>query len=235
MKKFIIVAGNIGVGKSTLVSLLSNHLGWQAFFEPVVENPYLADFYGDMPRWGFHSQVHFLISRAKIHQMIMKQEQSAIQDRSIYEDAEIFARNLYLNGLLSERDYQTYTDLYQTLMEIITPPDLMIYLRAGTETLQQRIEQRNRSYEQTIQSDYLYRLNSMYEDWIHHFGLCPVLTIPAENLDYVSHPQHLQLVADKILQRLSGVEDVVFRSEEIQESLDSKPSTEGNQHGTPGN
>lgn len=214
MKKFIIVAGNIGVGKSTLVNLLSAYLGWVAFFEPVVENPYLSDFYTDMSRWGFHSQVHFLSSRVKIHQRIMKQELSAIQDRSIYEDAEIFAKNLFRNGYLSERDYRTYTELYETFMDIITPPDLMIYLRADINTLRKRIEQRNRSYEQSIDVEYLVRLNGLYEEWINDFEWCPVLTVPADDLDYVSHPQHLRLVADKILQRLGGVEEVVFQPRE---------------------
>lgn len=215
MGKFIIVAGNIGVGKSTLVSLLSNYFGWSPYYEPVVENPYLADFYKDMPRWGFHSQVFFLTNRMQIHRQIMLERDSAIQDRSIYEDAEVFAKNLFLNGQFDERDYQTYRAIYETFVDVITPPDLMIYLRASVPTLQKRIAERNRSYENGIADAYLDRLNGLYEDWISHFDLCPVLTVPSDNLNYLTHPGHLNLVAQKITQRLGGVEEVNFNEAEI--------------------
>ena len=155
MKKYIVVAGNIGVGKSTLVRLLCERMGWDPFYEPVTENPYLADFYGDMDTWGFHSQVFFLAHRLQIQQSILKHPGSVIQDRSIYEDAEIFALNLFLQGHLSQRDYDTYQALYQSLNDFLPPPDLVIYLRASESTLLNRILQRNRDYEQSISHEYL--------------------------------------------------------------------------------
>ena len=215
MKKFIAVAGNIGVGKSTLVELLCARLGWQPFFEPVANNPYLADFYQDMRAWSFQSQIFFLTHRLRIHQQIYHYPGSAVQDRSIYEDAEIFAYNLYQQGQLSERDYTTYHDLYLTLTEFLPPPDLVIYLRASVPTLQQRINQRNRDYERTIAPEYLAHLNTLYENWFNNFSLCPVLTVPSDNLNYVAHEKHLDLVIAKIQQKLMGKEEVVFLANEI--------------------
>jgi deoxyadenosine/deoxycytidine kinase len=210
MNKFIIVAGNIGVGKSTLVKMLCEKLGWQPFYEPETENPYLADFYQDMSRWSFQSQVFFLSRRLQIHHQILHHSGSIIQDRSIYEDAEIFARNLYLQGNLSERDYATYRSLYQTLVEFLPPPDLVIYLRASVETLSRRIALRNRDYEKSINPDYLARVNNLYSEWITAFTLCPILTVPADELDYVVRPDHLDLVVDKVQQKLTGKDEVVF-------------------------
>ncbi len=215
MKKFIAVAGNIGVGKSTLVELLCQRLGWQPFYEPVTQNPYLTDFYRDMHAWSFHSQVFFLTHRLRIHQQILRCEGSVIQDRSIYEDADVFARNLYLQGYLSQRDYETYYALYQTIAEFLPPPDLVIYLRASVETLQNRIQQRARDYERGIRNEYLARLNQLYEEWIAAFTLCPVLTVPADNLDYVAHPRHLDLILKKVQDKLTGKEEVVFSPEEV--------------------
>ncbi len=215
MKKFIAVAGNIGVGKSTLVERLCQRLGWQPFYEPVTENPYLADFYADMHAWSFHSQVFFLTHRLRIHQQILRWHGSVIQDRSIYEDADIFARNLYLQGYLTDRDYETYHALYQTLAEFLPPPDLVIYLRASVNTLQSRIQQRARDYERGISDTYLERLNQLYEDWISAFTLCPVLTVPADNLDFVAHPRHLDLILNKVQDKLTGKEEVVFSPEEV--------------------
>jgi deoxyadenosine/deoxycytidine kinase len=215
MRKFIAVAGNIGVGKSTLVELVCSHLGWKPFFEPVTDNPYLADFYQDMRAWSFQSQIFFLTHRLRIHQQIYHCTEPVVQDRSIYEDAEIFAYNLYLQGHLSKRDYTTYHDLYQTLAEFLPPPDLVIYLRASVPTLQHRISQRNRDYERTISADYLARLNDLYENWFNNFTLCPVLTVPADNLNYVAHEHHLDLVIAKIQQKLMGKEEVVFLADEI--------------------
>ncbi len=215
MKKFIAVAGNIGVGKSTLVERLCQRLGWQPFYEPVTENPYLADFYGDMHAWSFHSQVFFLTHRLRIHQQILRWQGSVIQDRSIYEDADIFARNLYLQGYFASRDYETYHALYQTLADFIPPPDLVIYLRASVPTLQSRIQQRARDYERGISDAYLDRLNQLYEDWISAFTLCPVLTVPADNLDFVAHPRHLELILSKVQDKLTGKEEVVFSPEEV--------------------
>jgi len=215
VKKFIAVAGNIGVGKSTLVGLLCDHLGWQPFYEPHTENPYLADFYKNMKAWGFHSQVFFLTHRLQIHRQLLLVPGSVIQDRSVYEDAEIFARNLYLQGHISERDFTTYNALYHTLCEFLPPPDLVIYLRASVETLQTRITWRDRTYERKISDDYLAQLNRLYQEWIDGFTLCPVLTVPADDLDYVGQPRHFELVLRKVQEKLTGKDEVVFSPDEV--------------------
>jgi len=217
MKKYITVAGNIGVGKSTLVRLLCDRLGWTPFFEPEAHNPYLADFYRDMPAWSFHSQIFFLASRLQIHREVLRCPEAVIQDRSIYEDAEIFAANLYQQGSLSPRDYETYSALYHGIAEFLPPPDLVIYLQASPETLIKRIAQRNRDYELDISRDYLVGLNQLYERWIAGFSLCPVLTVPADQLNYVDHPGHLDLIERKIYEKLSGKELVNFNPDEIAE------------------
>ena len=215
MKKFIAVAGNIGVGKSTLVELLTNRLGWQPFYEPVAENPYLSDFYADMRLWSFPSQIFFLTHRLKMHQELIRFPGSVVQDRSIYEDAEIFAQNLYVQGNMTARDYETYRALYLTVSDFLPPPDLVINLRASVETLQDRIARRARTYEQTIASEYLQNLNALYEKWIGSFTLCPVLTVPADDLDYVAHPRHMELILRKVQEKLTGQEEVVFAPEEL--------------------
>ncbi|MBN1372275.1 MAG: deoxynucleoside kinase [Anaerolineaceae bacterium] len=215
MKRYITVAGNIGVGKSTLVALLCQKLGWKPFYEPEAHNPYLADFYKDMTAWGFHSQVFFLANRLQIHREIIRCEDSVVQDRSIYEDAEIFACNLYRQGRLSDRDYETYRALYKGLIEFLPPPDLVIYLRATPATLRNRIAMRNREYEREIAAAYLDGLNQLYEQWIDGFTLCPVLTVPADQLNYVAHPNHLELVVQKVREKLSGKEEVIFNPDEI--------------------
>jgi deoxyadenosine/deoxycytidine kinase len=220
MKKFIAVAGNIGVGKSTLVNLLCQYLDWQPFFEPVSENPYLADFYKDMPAWSFQSQIFFLTHRLRMHQELLRTPGSVIQDRSIYEDAEIFAHNLYLQGYFNPRDYDTYRSLYQTLSEFLPPPDLVIYLRASVPTLIRRITSRARDYERTINPAYLEQLNSLYESWITGFTLCPVLAVPADDLDYVAHPSHLELVARKVQEKLTGKDEVIFSASEVNQAAD---------------
>ena len=216
MKKFIAVAGNIGVGKSTLVEMICGRLDCQPFYEPVTENPYISDFYKDMHTWSFHSQIFFLTHRLRIHQELVRSAGSVIQDRSIYEDAEVFAHNLFLQETLSERDYTTYRSLYRTLAEYLPPPDLMIYLRASVPTLIKRIALRNRDYERDISPQYLSHLNDLYENWINHFTLCPVLTVPADDLDYVAHPSHLELIAGKVQEKLTGKEEVIFTHEESQ-------------------
>ncbi len=215
MKKFVAVAGNIGVGKSTLVSLLSHRLGWEPFYEPVTENPYLADFYDDMRAWAFHSQVFFLTNRLRAHRQLIDHPTSAIQDRSVYEDAEVFAYNLYLQGLLDPRDYKSYYELYSVLADFLPPPDLVVYLRASVDTLKERIQHRGREYERQINPEYLEQLNQLYERWINHFSLCPVLTVPADDLDYVANSKHLDLVVRKIQDKLTGKEEVVFDIEEV--------------------
>ena len=210
MEKFIAVAGNIGVGKSTLVKFLSEELDWTPFYEPVTENPYLADFYEDMQAWGFHSQIYFLMRRLRIHRKLMGMRGSVIQDRSVYEDAEIFAHNLYLQDAINDRDYNTYRELYHVLVEFLPPPDLVIYLRASVPTLLDRIAKRDRDYERTIPADYLSDLNELYESWVQDFDLCPVLTIPCDDLDYVAKPQHLRLIVDRVQGILVGKEEVRF-------------------------
>lgn len=215
MKKFIVVAGNIGVGKSTLVSLLSHSLGWQPFYEPEGDNPYLPDFYQDMRQWAFQSQVFFLARRLQTHRQVIDFPASAIQDRSVYEDAEIFAANLYHQGLMAERDYHCYNDLYRGLTAFLPPPDLVVYLRASVQTLQERITQRGRGYESEIDPAYLAQLNDLYEAWVCSFSLCPVLTVPADDLNYVARPAHLDLVVRKVQEKLTGKEEVIFRHEEM--------------------
>jgi deoxyadenosine/deoxycytidine kinase len=215
MKKFVAVAGNIGVGKSTLVKLLCKRLDWQPFYEPVSENPYLSDFYADMAAWAFHSQVFFLTRRLRLHYELSQHPGSVVQDRSLYEDAEIFAENLYLQGLMQERDYLSYRELYETAAQLLPPPDLMIYVRASVPTLMNRITKRGRDYERTITPEYLQSLNDLYETWISNFVLCPVLTIPADDMDYVAHSGHLNLIVDKVDEKLTGNEEVLFDEEEV--------------------
>jgi len=215
MNKFITIAGNIGAGKSTLVYMLSQRLRWEPFFEPVANNPYLADFYQDMAAWGFHSQVYFLSHRLRVYSELSKSNSSVILDRSLYEDAEIFAHNLFKRGIMGKRDYETYESLYQSLVSFLPTPDLMIYLRASTETLINRIEKRGRDYEKTISPDYLSQLNKSYESWISGFSLCPVLTIPSDNLDFVSMPDHMDLIHKKVEEKIAGKDEVVFLPEEF--------------------
>lgn len=182
MKRFVAVSGNIGSGKSTVTTLLSEKLGWTPYYEVVDENPYLADFYGNMSRWSFHVQVFFLSKRFQHHQQIVRAAESIIQDRTIYEDAEIFARNLYLRGQMDERDFRNYSDLFTTMLQFLRPPDLILYLKASVTTLVQRIKMRARDFEQKIPTQYLAQLNERYAEWVEHFSLCPVLTIDADAL-----------------------------------------------------
>lgn len=182
MKWFVAMSGNIGSGKSTLTTLLCQRLGWQPYYEVVDENPYLPDFYADMARWSFHLQVFFLSRRFRHHQEILRVGHAVIQDRTIYEDVEIFARNLYLQGLMDERDFRAYHDLFQTMVGFLRPPDLVIYLRAPVEVLLERIRTRSRDYERQIPADYLAQLNERYEEWVARFALCPVLEVDAASL-----------------------------------------------------
>ena len=201
---FVTIAGNIGVGKSSLVALLSRKLGWEPVFEAVEDNPYLADFYEDMNRWSFHSQVYFLVRRLKQHHDLLQQPNVVLQDRSVYEDAEIFARNLFRQGHLSERDWLSYYELYQTLAHLLKPPDLVIYLRASMPTLRRRIAGRGREYERNIADSYLQDLNQLYNEWVSNFRLSPVLTVDTDNLDYVQYDEHLEQIWSRIADRLHG-------------------------------
>lgn len=215
MEKFVAVAGNIGVGKTTLVEKLCNDLGWTPFFEPETENPYLADFYKDMQAWAFHSQIFFLTRRLRAHKKLLSHEGYVVQDRTVYEDAEIFAHNLYQQGQITERDYQTYQDLYHVLVEFLPPPDLVIYIRASVPTLVKRIKCRGRDYEEEIQPAYLKQINHLYEKWIEDFQLCPVLTIPGDQLDFVANGAHMDLIIRKVQEKLTGKEEVSFTPREM--------------------
>lgn len=215
MKRFVAVAGNIGVGKSTLVERLAEELGWEPFYEPVGDNPYLADFYDDMETWGFHSQIFFLTRRLRMHRMLTEHTTSAIQDRTVYEDAEVFAYNLSLQGHISDRDFETYHELYHVLTSFLPPPDLVVYLKADVDTLQARIATRGREYERSIPEAYLRRLNELYNAWIDRFALCPILTVPADDLDYATNKTHLALIVEKINDKLAGKEEVVFGMDEV--------------------
>ncbi len=203
-KYFITIAGNIGVGKSTLVQLLSERVDWEPVYEAVTENPYLADFYQDMRRWAFQSQIFFLSRRLQQHHTLLQQPNSIIQDRSVYEDAEIFARNLFEQGDMSPRDWSCYLDLYKTLTMLLQPPDLVIYLKASVDTLRRRISQRGRGYEKGIQVDYLSRINEYYDNWAANFNHSPVLIIDTNNLNYVQYEEHLEQIWQKIEHRLKG-------------------------------
>jgi deoxyadenosine/deoxycytidine kinase len=204
MEKFIVVAGNIGAGKSTLVKLLSERLGFKPFYEPVNDNPYLADFYADMEKWAFHSQLYYLTRRLLIHKELLSVDGSVIQDRSVYEDAEIFARNLFLQGNISTRDFSVYKDLYRILITLLPPPNLIIYLQANVDTLEQRIALRGRKYEGSIPRDYLESLNKLYEEWMSNFTESPILVIPSDSLNLVADDNHIQQVLAAVQDKLTG-------------------------------
>lgn len=214
-KKFVAVAGNVGVGKSTLTRLLASRMDWEPFYEAVDDNPYLADFYRDMQSWSFHSQIFFLTRRLRHHRQLLDHPKSVVQDRSVYEDAEIFARNLYEQGNMAERDYGSYRELYEVLTQFLPAPDMVIYLRASVNTLQNRIRMRGREFEQDIDPGYLERLNRLYEDWITRFKLSPVLIVPADALDFVANGSHLDLIVEKIREKLGGKDEVFFLAEDI--------------------
>jgi deoxyadenosine/deoxycytidine kinase len=210
MKRFVVLAGNIGAGKSTLVRMMCDLLGWKPFYEPVAENPYLADFYADMTRWAFHSQVFFLTHRVRAHRALMDDPYSVVQDRSIYEDAEVFARNLHLRGRMSDRDWASYEGLYRTLTTLLPAPDLVVYLRASVPTLRARIAMRGRSFEAGITDEYLGELNSLYEQWIGGFTLAPVLIVPSDRLDFVSHNRDLEAIVSTVEDRLRDRQGTLF-------------------------
>ncbi len=202
--KYIAVAGNIGAGKSSLTSLLSKHFNWEAFFESVDDNPYLADFYEDMRRWSFNLQIYFLSSRFRHQKEMLENDINLIQDRTIYEDVEIFAKNLHEMSLMSDRDFQNYEALFHEMSHYLRPPDLLIYLRAQVPTLVNQIQQRGRDYENTIRIDYLERLNRLYEDWIDRYPY-EKLIIETDDLDFVNDKEDLGKVIEQVDKRLFGL------------------------------
>lgn len=209
-KRFVLVAGNIGAGKTSLTERLAARMGWHAAYESVADNPYLADFYADMHAWSFHLQVFFLGHRAAQHKALAEDRQSAIIDRSIYEDAFIFARALYEMGNMTERDYLSYRRLFDVVVGELPLPDLLIYLRAPVPVLLERISRRGRAIESGISADYLSLLDRYYDEWLKDFAICPVLMIQSDNLDFAHRSDHLDVVVARIEDRLSGKERVVF-------------------------
>ncbi len=206
--QFVAVAGNIGVGKTNLTTLLANRLGWRAYYEPVIDNPYLDDFYEDMERWAFHLQVFFLSKRFEIHREMVSSDEPCIQDRTIYEDKEIFAATLHRRGFMSERDYGNYVALFDTMTSFLRTPDLIVYLRASVGALEDRIRCRGRDCEREISSDYLEALNVEYEKWCARAcDVTRVLTIETENADLVSDESAIEDVLSRIV-GLIGADDV---------------------------
>jgi deoxyadenosine/deoxycytidine kinase len=210
VKTYVVLAGNIGAGKSTLVRMMCDQLGWEPYFEPVAENPYIADFYRDMRKWAFQSQVFFLSYRARSHHALLDIPRPVVQDRSFYEDAEVFARALHLQGALSDRDWDTYCGLYRTLTALLAPPDLVVYLQASVPTLRRRIELRGRDFETHITDRYLGELNGLYEEWIGGFRLAPVLVVPSDRLDFVKDSRDLHAIISTVQERLRGRQGVLF-------------------------
>jgi len=204
-KKHVAIGGNIGAGKSSLTRVLSDYFGWESFYEQVDDNPYLTDFYNDMRRWSFNLQVYFLSSRFKHQQYIENADGSVVQDRSIYEDAEIFARNLHEMGLMSKRDYENYTELFAIMTSYLRPPSLLVYLRASVPTLVNHIQQRGRDYESTIRIDYLERLQRHYENWIEAYDLGPKMIVDVDELDFVNDDDDRRDVIGRIESRLFGL------------------------------
>jgi deoxyadenosine/deoxycytidine kinase len=202
--KFIAVAGNIGAGKSSLTGLLAKHFGWDAFYESVDDNPYLSDFYEDMRRWSFNLQIYFLSSRFRHQKQMLEQDGRFVQDRTIYEDVEIFAKNLHNMGLMSDRDFENYQALFTEMTNYLQEPSLLIYIRAQVPTLVQQIQQRGRDYENTIRIEYLERLNSLYEDWIDRYPH-EKLIIDTDDLDFVNNDEDLGRIIELVEQRLFGL------------------------------
>lgn len=209
-KRLILVAGNIGAGKTSLAHKLGEKLGWRTGFETIEDNPYLGKFYGDMRSWAFHLQVFLLGQRAEQHLHAYRDPASFILDRSIYEDYYIFARALHQLGNLNSEDLRTYERVYKMVTEYLPWPDLLIFLKAPVDALLKRIQIRGREMEVGITAPYLELLDGFYSDWLTNFDLCPVLTISSGDLDFVHHPDHLDIVISKIEEKLSGKEDLVL-------------------------
>lgn len=205
---YLAIAGNIGVGKSSLTRLLSDRYRLKPLFEAVDENPYLEDFYADMPRYAFHSQMFFLATRLQQHLRDVNPAERVIQDRTIYEDAAIFARNLFEEGVMDGRDHASYRRMYEAISAALRPPDLLVYLRASLPTLRARIAQRGRAFEATIADDYLLRLNRLYEEWVASFVLCEIVVVETDALDFVHDQRDLHQILD-LLERYGLTAPVV--------------------------
>lgn len=201
-KHFITIAGNIGAGKTSLTKLLSERFDWKPFYESVEDNPYLRDFYADMKKWSFHLQIYFLSKRFNDAQSIVSDNHSVILDRTLYEDGEIFARNLYEIGNMTPRDYENYKQLYNTLLNYFPKPDLMIYLKSDVDFLVERIKKRSRDFETSIPKEYLAQLNNYYEDWISRYSASKLLSIDIAKVDYVNNSEDLDMVVNMIKERL---------------------------------
>ena len=201
----VAIAGNIGAGKTTLTKLLAKHYKWDPHYESVDENPYLDDFYGEMERWSFNLQVYFLNSRFRQILELRETGKNIIQDRTIYEDANIFAPNLHAMGLMTNRDFSNYSSLFELMENLVTPPDLLIYLRANIETLVGQIHKRGRSYENSISIDYLSRLNERYEAWVTKYSKGKILIIDVDNLNFVDNPEDLASVIERIDAQINGL------------------------------
>jgi deoxyadenosine/deoxycytidine kinase len=205
--RHIVIAGNIGVGKSTLVALLAEQLGWTPAYELESAHPYLDDYYADPCRWGFHSQIWFLTRRLTQHQEVADLPGIVVQDRSIYEDAAVFAASLHAQGILAERDYATYQQLYAAIARELRPPDMVVYLGASVATLLARIARRGRPAEQSVQPVYLASLERHYEEWVAGWTASPVLTLDTDQLDVVERPEDCRRIVDTILSRLGEQSD----------------------------
>lgn len=201
----IAIVGNIGAGKTTLTELLSKHLGWEAHYEAVDNNPYLEDFYNDMKRWSFNLQIYFLNSRFNQIKEIQALERSVIQDRTIYEDAYIFAENLNEMGLMTARDYDNYRAIFENMTSFIKPPDLLIYLKASIPTLVNNIQRRGRDYEAGIRLDYLSKLNDKYQKWIDGYKEGKLLVLDKDNLDFSNNPEDLGFIIQSIEREIHGL------------------------------
>jgi deoxyadenosine/deoxycytidine kinase len=207
-KQIVVVAGNIGAGKTSLTERIGARLGWRTSYESVADNPYLADFYSDMRAWSFHLQIFFLGHRAEQYLEAGRDTRSAILDRSVYEDFHIFARALHHMGDLSERDYLAYRRLFELTVNSLPRPNLLVYLKAPVHVLMERIHRRARNMETGITLEYLALLDSFYDEWLSGFDLCPVLTIRTDDLDYVHQAVHLETVIERIQNKLAGREVV---------------------------
>jgi len=201
----IAVAGNIGSGKTTLTNLLSKHFGWDVHYEDVEDNPYITDFYNDMQRWSFNLQIYFLNTRFNQILSFRRSGKTLIQDRTIYEDAYIFAPNLHAMGLMSTRDFENYFTLFNMLSSLIQPPDLVIYLRASVPTLVKQIQKRGRRYEDNIRLDYLKRLNERYEAWIDSYNMGRLLIVDVDSYNFIDKPEDLSVVIDKVSAQVHGL------------------------------